>query len=112
MSSQKQEKTFDLVKVSGLTPTQVEHLLLALLCMEKRKVHEDSQSVDWNKLGELCNVTPTSARTVFGKGRRKLEEWKEKRTAAKEAKQAEEVEDDTEDANEADEDGYAENAEN
>ncbi|KAK4862489.1 hypothetical protein LT330_002622 [Penicillium expansum] len=106
MSSQKQEKTFDLVKVSGLTPTQVEHLLLALLCMEKRK------SVDWNKLGELCNVTPTSARTVFGKGRRKLEEWKEKRTAAKEAKQAEEVEDDTEDANEADEDGYAENAEN
>ncbi|KAJ5187481.1 hypothetical protein N7449_010475 [Penicillium cf. viridicatum] len=118
--SQKQDKTSDPVKSVGLTPSQTEHLVMGYLCMEKRKV-------DWKKLGELCNVTPPSARTVFTKGRRCLEKWEEKRSAratieeAKEAKEAEEVEeveeaeedeDDNEDSDEAVEAAHAEDTEN
>lgn len=88
---------------------------------------ESSWQVDWKKLGELCNVTPPSARTVFTKGRRCLEKWEEKRSArttieeAKDAKEAEEVEeveeaeedeDDNEDSDEAVESAHAEDTEN
>ncbi|KAG0153141.1 hypothetical protein PDIDSM_4991 [Penicillium digitatum] len=89
--SRKQEKTFDLVETLGLTPNQVEHLLLGLLCMEKCKV-------DWSKLADLCKVTPSSARTVFTKARRRLVKWEEKpatrvaRQAKKGAEEAEEAE--------------------
>ncbi|KAJ5617755.1 hypothetical protein N7537_002869 [Penicillium hordei] len=82
---QKQEKTSDPAKSVGLTPSQTEHLLMGYLCMEKPKV-------DWKKLGELCNVTPSSARTVFTKGRRCLERWEENRGARAVIKEAEEPE--------------------
>ncbi|CRL29892.1 unnamed protein product [Penicillium camemberti] len=87
--SKKQEKTTDPVKSVGLTPSQTEHLVMAYLCMEKTKV-------DWKKLGELCNVTPASARTVFGRAKRCLEKWEEQRAAAAAIKEAEEAEDDEE----------------
>ncbi|OQE87064.1 hypothetical protein PENNAL_c0020G00879 [Penicillium nalgiovense] len=83
-STHKQEKTANPVKALGLTPSQAEHLLLGYLCMQKPEV-------DCKKLAELCDVTPSSARTVFTKARRKLEKWEEKRTtgANKEADEAE-----------------------
>ncbi|OQD64490.1 hypothetical protein PENPOL_c007G03310 [Penicillium polonicum] len=83
--AKKQEKASDPVKSVGLTSSQTEYLVMGYLCMEKSKV-------DWKKLAELCNVTPSSARTVFTKGRRCLEKWEEKRTGGAAIKQAEEAE--------------------
>ncbi|KAF3030722.1 hypothetical protein E8E15_010750 [Penicillium rubens] len=80
-STHKPEKTANLVKALGLTPSQAEHLLLGYLCMQKPEANESSRQVDWNKLAELSNVTPSSARTVFTKARRRLEKWEENRTA-------------------------------
>ncbi|KAJ9489505.1 hypothetical protein VN97_g3766 [Penicillium thymicola] len=88
--AQKQGKTSDPVKSVGLSPSQIEHLVMAYLCMEKPKV-------DWEKLGELCKVTPSSARTVFTKSRRCLEKWEEQRTAGAATKEAEEAEEAGED---------------
>ncbi|KAJ5486105.1 hypothetical protein N7530_000405 [Penicillium desertorum] len=88
MSSHKQEN--NPVKALGLIPSQAEHLLLGYLCMPKPEV-------DWKKLAELCDVTPSSARTVFTKARRQLEKWEEKRAAEavkKEANEADEAEQD------------------
>lgn len=56
-----------------------------------------SWQVDWEKLGELCKVTPSSARTVFTKSRRCLEKWEEQRTAGAATKEAEEAEEAGED---------------
>ncbi|KAJ5977175.1 hypothetical protein N7501_000517 [Penicillium viridicatum] len=97
--SKKQEKASDPVKSVGLTASQAEYLVMGYLCVEKTKV-------DWKKLAELCNVTPSSARTVFTKGRRCLEKWEEKRTAGATIKQAEEVEktEEAEEVEEAEED--------
>ncbi|KAJ5509385.1 hypothetical protein N7527_011528 [Penicillium freii] len=124
--AKKQEKASDPVKSVGLTSSQTEYLVMGYLCMEKSKV-------DWKKLAELCNVTPSSARTVFTKGRRCLEKWEEKRTAgtaikpaeegeeAEEAAEVEEIEeieeteeneDDIEDSDDAVEAANAEDAEN
>ncbi|KAJ5824169.1 hypothetical protein N7447_006509 [Penicillium robsamsonii] len=104
MSSQKQEKTPNLVKSLGLTPSQTDHLLMGYLCMQKPK-----------KLAGLINVTPASAKSAFGKARRTLEKWEEKRTAGvvtKHAAQDEEDEKDTEDAMEATENAQAKDTEN
>ncbi|KAJ5920482.1 hypothetical protein N7516_011340 [Penicillium verrucosum] len=87
---QKQEKISDTVKSVGLSPSQMEHLVMAYLCMEKPKV-------DWKKLGEFCKVTPSSARTVFTKSRRCLERWEDQRTAGAATKEAEETEEAGED---------------
>ncbi|KAJ5170398.1 uncharacterized protein N7500_003181 [Penicillium coprophilum] len=83
MSSQKQQKSPNLVRSLGLTPSQTEHLLMGYLCMKKSKL-------DWKKLAEFSNVTPDSARTTFTKARRTLEKWEEKRTAGAVTKEAEE----------------------
>ncbi|CAI7663308.1 unnamed protein product [Penicillium glandicola] len=107
--SQKQEKT-SMLKSAGLTPGQTEHLLLGYLCMQKPKI-------DWKKLAELSNVTPSSARTVFTRGRRSLEKW-EKRIAGpatkEEAGEADDEEDadHTKDSDEAVEAAHAEDTEN
>ncbi|KAJ5206944.1 hypothetical protein N7491_002426 [Penicillium cf. griseofulvum] len=97
MSSQKQKKKPDLVKNLGLTPSQTEHLLMGYLCMPRPKI-------DWKKLGELSNVTPSSARTVFTNARRNLERWEEKRTAGAITKENEQAEDDHEHVEDAHED--------
>ena len=64
---------------------------------------ESSWQVNWKKLGELCNVKPSSARTVFTEARRCLEKWEEQRIAAVAIKEAEEVEE-VEEVEEAEED--------
>ena len=51
--------------------------------------YDESWQVDWKKLGELSKVTPSSARTVFTKGRRTLEKWEE-RVIAEATKKVEE----------------------
>ncbi|KAL2698961.1 hypothetical protein AAEP93_010349 [Penicillium crustosum] len=94
--SKQQGKTSDPVKSVGLTPSQTERLVMGYLCMEKNKVN-------WKKLGELCNVKPSSARTVFTEARRCLEKWEEQRIAAVAIKEAEEVEE-VEEVEEAEED--------
>ncbi|KGO75682.1 hypothetical protein PITC_030340 [Penicillium italicum] len=105
-SSQSKEKTSELMETLGLAPSQVEHLLMGLLCMEKRKL-------DWKKLGELCNVTPSSARTVYTKARRNLEKWDEERIAkAAKTEEAEKDEVDAEGDDEADEAADAQDTEN
>ncbi|KAJ5373956.1 hypothetical protein N7517_005962 [Penicillium concentricum] len=107
MSPQKQEKTPNLVKSLGLTPSQMDHLLMGYLCMHKPKI-------DWKKLADLSNVTPASARSLFSKARRTLEKWEEQRTAGVATKETEQAEDerDTEDVTEAMEDAHVEDTEN
>ncbi|OQE02382.1 hypothetical protein PENSOL_c002G02495 [Penicillium solitum] len=116
--SKKQEKTSDSVKSGGLTPSQTQHLVMGYLCMEK------SKQVDWKKLGELCNVSTSSARTVFTKARRRLEKWEEQIAAAAAIKEVEEAgeareagetgedEGDNKDSDEAVEAAHAQDAEN